>query len=95
MTDLKVVPVLLNRRHADPMDNGGNILILYPVQAIAPTLLAGAHVDEIVGIHKNDERILAWDICNEPFHTVPSSTIPDIEEAEYQWLARYTIRFMK
>jgi len=88
--DLKVVPILLNRWHADPMDNGGEYIDnFYPGASHCnqPYLLE-QYVDEIVGGHKDDERILAWDICNEPFsYIVPASSIPDIEEAEYQWLA--------
>lgn len=52
------------------------------------------YLRSIVGKHKNDERVLIWDICNEPFPYGPGSygddTVPDflkeIEQGEYEWL---------
>lgn len=90
MLGLKTIPVLLNRWHADPMDNGGQYIDnFYPGASHCnqPYLLA-QYIDQIVGNYRNDERIAAWDICNEPFsYATLASNIPDIEEAEYQWLA--------
>ena len=40
-----------------------------------------------MGAHAEDPRILAWDLCNEPFsYLVDTSEIPDIYRAEIRWL---------
>jgi len=52
------------------------------------------YLKSIVGKHRNDERILIWDICNEPFpYTEGSygmSRVPEwmreVEQGEYEWL---------
>ena len=48
----------------------------------------------IVGKHRDDDRVLIWDICNEPFPyatgSYGASTVPEhlreIEQGEYEWL---------
>jgi hypothetical protein len=44
-------------------------------------------MQSIVGGHKDDRRILAWDLCNEPYsYSVPKDKIPEIVTAETAWL---------
>ena len=90
---LQVMPVLFNRWHNLHLDYGG-IYIDHFVRGLAG---AGdrfnesciAYVDAVVGPHAQDERILAWDLCNEPFSysSMPEEMIAEIEQAEYAWLA--------
>ncbi len=68
---LKVVPVLFNRWHDYIMDNGG-IYIDHFVPGSSWCSGDGRaqferYISGIVGGHGHDERILVWDICNEPF----------------------------
>ncbi|MDA0991370.1 MAG: hypothetical protein O3A51_11545, partial [Verrucomicrobia bacterium] len=45
--------------------------------------------EAIVSAHATDSRIIAWDLCNEPFaYNCPPQDIPHIMAAEYAWLAR-------
>ncbi|MDO4272223.1 MAG: hypothetical protein Q4D16_01015 [Eubacteriales bacterium] len=97
---IKVIPVLLNRWHADPLDNGGEYIdCFYPgASHVNQPYLMEKYVEHIVGAHKNDERIIAWDIANEPFsYTTEIANLGMIEEYEFQWLAGISrqIREMK
>lgn len=49
--------------------------------------LFGAYVDAVIGAHRDDNRILAWDLCNEPMMGgyVDDEASP-IRAAELQWL---------
>lgn len=68
---LKAVPVLFNRWHDYNMDNGG----IYIDQFVPESSWCSGdgraqykrYISNIVGDHRHDERILAWDMCNEPF----------------------------
>jgi hypothetical protein len=88
-----VMPVLFNRWHNSFLDYGG----VY-IDHIVPNLAwAGrdfmqrnqAYMEAIVVPHTDDPRILAWDLCNEPFsYARPRHEIAEeIEEAEYDWLS--------
>ena len=46
-----------------------------------------AYLDDVVGAHRDDDRILGWDLCNEPLMG-PYVEDPDspIREGELQWL---------
>jgi endo-1,4-beta-mannosidase len=72
--DLKVVACLLNRWHNTHVDNGGVYLdnIVPGWGAYRPQFYK-EYFDSIVGGHKDDKRILIWDLCNEPFFTARSS----------------------
>lgn len=90
--DLKVVACLFNRWH-DTLgyDNGGVYLenIIFPKAWAYYRSEFNQYVEDIVGAHVRDERILIWDICNEPF----SYTAPLDDESksflprEQEWLA--------
>ncbi len=71
--ELKAVPTLFNNWHAFP-DFGGvteNMVRYYfrgsGKSDSASDDLMGLYLDRIVGEHAADDRILVWDLCNEPF----------------------------
>lgn len=65
----KVIVCLFNCWHDNVMDNGG---IYHPMMIpdsiwCANDFMYDSYIQKIVVPHKNDERILIWDICNEPY----------------------------
>lgn len=84
-----VMPVLFNRWHDSTLDYGGIYIdhFLPRVSWVQRPDMFGPYLKRIVGGHAEDRRILAWDLCNEPFsYSCPQSEIPDIVEAEMAWL---------
>lgn len=93
--DLRVMPVLFNRWHSAHLDYGG----IY-VDHFLPEEWGGAwagrefpqrcreYLDAVVAPHADDERILAWDLCNEPFSygNMDDENVRPLVEAEYGWL---------
>lgn len=87
---LVVMPVLFNRWHDATLDYGGIYLDHFVVGfswVYRPNLF-DAFLETVVGGHKDDPRILAWDLCNEPYsYGMPRDRMPaDIVEAETNWL---------
>lgn len=87
--DLKVMPVLFNRWHNDFCDNDGiywdhfmpGTWISYKEDTFAP------YLKSIVGSHTNDDRIIAWDLCNEPFsYSKPLKEMEEVARNEHEWL---------
>jgi hypothetical protein len=76
--DLLVIPTLFNRWHDKTLDNGG-IYIDHFMSGwgwiTGKENLFQSYLEAIVSEHKDYNRILMWDICNEPF-----SYIKDIAE---------------
>ena len=88
---LAVMPVLFNRWHDAALDYGGIYLdhFLHNVSWVQGKDQPAAFMEAIVGAHAADARILAWDLCNEPFsYNCPPGDIPDIVAAEYAWLEK-------
>jgi endo-1,4-beta-mannosidase len=87
--DLKVMPVLFNRWHDFALDYGG-IYIDHLICREDPRTLHrmfDPFLERIVGGHADDGRIIAWDLCNEPFsYARPEDDIEDIVQAEFKWL---------
>lgn len=88
---LKVVPVLFNRWHDYNMDNGG----IYIDQMVTESnwcsrgsgLYIDSYIQKIVAAHLDDERILVWDYCNEPYSYGSNKSFTDIiRPLERQWL---------
>lgn len=96
--DLKVMPVLFNRWHNEHLDYGG----IY-VDHFFPDTWGGAwagkgfngflkrcrtYVDAVVRAHVGDERILSWDLCNEPFGygNLRDENVQPLLNSEYAWL---------
>jgi hypothetical protein len=89
--DLAVMPVLFNRWHDSTLDYGGIYIdhFLPGANWIYRPNLFDVYLETIVGGHKDDPRILAWDLCNEPYsYGMPrEKMLPAIVEAETKWLA--------
>ena len=66
---LKVMPCLFNRWHDATLDYGGIYVDHFLPQAswVQKPKMFDAFLDALVGQHKDDPRILAWDLCNEPY----------------------------
>jgi len=86
---LTVMPVLFNRWHDAVLDYGGIYLdhFLPKVSWVQRPGMFDRYLEVIVGGHKDDSRILAWDLCNEPYsYSCPRESIPQIVQAETAWL---------
>jgi hypothetical protein len=86
---LVVLPTLFNRWHSQELDYGGIYAdhFLPGASWIQSPTLFNAYMEAIVGGHKDDARILAWDLCNEPYaYNGPRENVPDIVKAETAWL---------
>ncbi|MFP4660800.1 MAG: cellulase family glycosylhydrolase [Halanaerobiales bacterium] len=89
--DLKVVPTLFNRWHNSFLDNGGvyldHIIKGWSWASRDRDGQFSSYVSDVVTPHLKDTRILAWDICNEPFsYDKPLAEMKEIEGKEYKWL---------
>lgn len=87
----QVLPVLFNRWHDPVLDYGGIYIDhFYPGDRfgwVRKPDMFDAFLDTIVGPHAQDKRILAWDLCNEPFAYIQRpAEIPEIVQAEFRWL---------
>lgn len=88
---LKSIPILFNRWHdANGYDVGGVYLDnLIPGHWTYYRDKYLKYAADIISSHKNDDRILIWDLCNEPFSY---DEIPDdemfkyFEKVEMDWL---------
>jgi hypothetical protein len=87
--ELKVMPVLFNRWHNEFLDCGG-IYIDHFMEGwswLTREDQFSEYINDLVGAHIQDDRILAWDICNEPFtYDKPIEEMKEIEKNEYLWL---------
>jgi hypothetical protein len=86
---LVVMPVLFNRWHDSLLDYGGTYVdhFLPGASWVRKKDLFLPYLETIAGGHSSDRRILAWDLCNEPFaYGCQPGEIPDIVKAEYAWL---------
>lgn len=89
--DLLVMPVFFNRWHCGTLDYGGIYIdhFLPRVSWVQNRDQTGDFVQAILRDHAEDPRILAWDLCNEPFaYSCSPQDIPDIVRAEFAWLER-------
>jgi len=86
---LKVMPCLFNRWHDATLDYGDIYVdhFLPRTSGVQKPKMFDAFLEALVGGHKDDPRILAWDLCNEPFsYSRPPAEMPDIDKAELDWL---------
>jgi hypothetical protein len=88
--NLKAIPVLFNNWHSFPPFGGiapemiGYWFKAYGQSGTAPNYLFKPYLDMLWGTYSQDERILAWDICNEPYNNY----CPEIDEwlfHTWQW----------
>ncbi|MGO8749212.1 MAG: hypothetical protein ACLQNE_24905 [Thermoguttaceae bacterium] len=86
---LVVMPVLFNRWHDAVLDYGGIYIdhFLPKVSWVQKPAIFDPYMEAIVGGHKDDPRILAWDLSNEPYsYSCPREDIPQVVQAETAWL---------
>lgn len=87
----KAVVCLFNCWHDSVMDNGGIYHpMMIPGAIWCPTEnMYDSFFRKIVAAHKDDERILIWDICNEPYSFGENKEYREfIEPYETNWLKR-------
>lgn len=87
----RVMPCLFNRWHSAQLDYGGIYVDHFLPNAswVQERNMFNAYLETVVGRHKDDPRILAWDICNEPYSystAARKQMPPQIVEAETAWL---------
>ena len=85
----RVLPCLFNRWHDSLLDYGGIYIdhFLPKASGIQKPKMFDDFLEAVVGEHRDDPRILAWDLCNEPYsYSTPRESIPDIVNAETAWL---------
>jgi len=86
----RVMPCLFNRWHDNALDYGGVYIDHFLPQAswVQRPKMFDEFLAALVGRHKDDPRILAWDLCNEPYaYSMPrEKMLPQIVEAETAWL---------
>jgi len=85
----KVMPCLFNRWHDAALDYGGIYIDHFLPRAswVQKDKMFNAYLAALVGGHKDDPRVLAWDLCNEPYaYSCPRESIPEIVKAETAWL---------
>lgn len=87
----KAIVCLFNCWHDATMDNGG----IYHAQMIPGSIwcanenMFDSYIEKMVKPHKDDERILIWDICNEPYSYGDNKAYADfIEPYETAWLRK-------
>ncbi len=86
---LSMMPVLFNRWHDKDLDYGGIYIdhFLPGVSWVQKDNMFQPYLEDIVGTHASDPRIIAWDLCNEPFsYNLPVTDFPEIAKAEAAWL---------
>ena len=85
---LRAVPCLFNRWHNAFCDNDGLYLDAFAGETDR------VYIDFVEGMlraHKNDRRVLLWDLCNEPFaYHAALRQMKRLAEAEKQFLASIT-----
>ncbi len=88
--ELVVMPVLFNRWHNWHLDYGGIYVdhLLPNASWFKESKTFDAFVETVASGHKDDPRIFAWDLCNEPYsyNFSPQSVLPQIVEWETAWL---------
>ena len=86
---LAVMPVLFNRWHDSCIDYGGIYIDHFLPGAgwVQGPDMFKPFLERVVGGHASDERIFAWDLCNEPFaYGVSPDQVPEIARSEAAWL---------
>ncbi len=89
--ELFVMPVLFNRWHCATLDYGGIYIdhFLPETSWVQGKDQPAAFTEAIIGAHAKDFRIIAWDLCNEPFsYNCNPRDIPEIMNAEFVWLEK-------
>lgn len=94
--DCQAMPVLFNRWHSCGFNNDvGGVYVdhFWPPSNLGLNVICGiaegfnGYVKDIVSRHKNDSRILMWDLCNEPQLRSIEEMTQSVKQAEYDWLS--------
>lgn len=92
ITGAKAVVCLMNRWHNNFLDAGGLYIDHFMPGwswVDAQPDKYDAYLKDIVGSFKDDERVLLWDYCNEPFsYHLPVDQMAEVEQKEFEWLSR-------
>ena len=85
---LSVVACLFNRWHNGFCDNGGIYLErLLPGSQLYDRWFFREYLESVCAPHRDDGRILVWDLCNEPYsHDLPFDECRRLVDAETAWL---------
>lgn len=86
---LSAMVVLFNRWHDSVLDYGGIYDDHFLPKAsywFSGNDLFSAYIKSVVGAHAHDERVLAWDLCNEPFGYSREEAPGGLLDAEFGWL---------
>lgn len=89
----QAMPILFNRWRGFP-DFGGIYMDHFMPGSLAQVHSAevlNAYMEAVIGQHREDPRILAWDLCEEPYFTQGALGAPDetpsvVMDAETTWL---------
>lgn len=84
--DVRLIPTLFNGWHSCP-DFGGISYEMVSCWGIEPRFdeVFSPYIENIVKPHDDDDRILLWDLCNEPFNNAPCDATKKII---LEWLQR-------
>ena len=95
---IKVIPCLFNRWHDPDLDCGGIYIdhflprysfVLHKDKTMDKRYME-QYIKDVVSNHVGDDRILLWDICNEPFHYPDVNDVSaEIRNNELNWLGGY------
>lgn len=92
---LKVIPCLFNCWHGNILDAGGMYhpwMIPKSIDSATESMF-DSYFKKIVAAHKDDQRILLWDICNEPFSYDSNKEYTDfMRPYELAWLRKMCIK---
>ena len=85
---LRVVACLFNRWHNAFCDNGGVFLErLLPGSQLYDRWFFRSYLEDVCGTHRGDDRVLVWDLCNEPYsHDMPFESCRPLVDCETAWL---------
>ena len=85
---LRVVACLFNRWHNAFCDNGGVYLErLLPASQLYDRLFFRDYLESVCAPHREDPRVLVWDLCNEPYsHDMAFDACRPLVDAETSWL---------
>ena len=89
--ECKAMPTLFNRWHTLGGDHDvGGVYVDHfwkPCNLGANPSCFDDYVRDIVSNHREDPRILMWDLCNEPQLRTLEEMEQPVKQAEYQWLS--------
>ena len=85
---IRAIVCLYNRWHNAFCDNGGvYVEKLLPGSQQYDRWFFRRYLEDVCAPHRDDPRVLIWDLCNEPFsYNTAFEDCPELVEIEYAWL---------